>query len=300
MNKYPLKLTPVHKQTIWGGNRLKQEFLMQSSLENIAEAWMLTLRENEKNVIENGEYKGMTITEYLGGAEKFPLLIKLIDARDKLSVQVHPDDDYSLKNEGQLGKTEMWYIVDANPGATLVYGMNDKYTRKEIKEAADNGQLDEMLNFVPVEKGDLLFIPSGLVHAIGGGILIAEIQQNSDVTYRVYDYQRRDKEGNLRELHVDKALDVIKNFTSSEIDEIKFKNGENHNVDCEYFSVDIIDIKGRKELVSVGGMHLMCLNGTGEIDGYKISKGDSYFLPDGKEYLLDSDDGIKIIVSEAN
>ena len=187
MKKYPLKLSAVFKEIIWGGTRLKEEYGKVCDLDKLAESWELTVRPDGMNVITNGEYAGMTLGEYLGEEAKgFPLLIKLIDACDKLSIQVHPNDEYAMKNEGEYGKTEMWYIVDALPGSKLVYGLSG-YDPDTFRKALADGECEKYLNYVDVKKGDVFFIPSGCVHAIGAGILIAEIQQSSKVTYRVYD-----------------------------------------------------------------------------------------------------------------
>ena len=282
MNKYPLKLKPVYKEIIWGGNKLKTDFGKVCDLDKLAESWELTVRHDGMNIIENGEYTGMTLEEYLGAdAAGFPLLIKLIDACDRLSIQVHPNDEYAREKEGEYGKTEMWYIVDAEPGAKLVYGLKD-YDRETFAAAAKDGTLEKYLNFVDVHKGDVFFIPSGCVHAIGAGILIAEIQQSSNVTYRVYDYNRRGADGKLRPLHVEKALDVIVDYTPEQIEAIRFEDGfdDKYLANCRYFKVAHIfgdcDIAPSDEFI-----HVLCLDGVGTIDGYPLCKGDSYFIPAG-------------------
>jgi len=279
---YPLKLKAVHRSTIWGGRRLIDEYFKVCDLENLAESWELSCRKDAMNVIENGEYAGKELSWYYDKLTKdFPLLVKLIDANDKLSIQVHPDDDYARVHENQYGKTEMWYIVDAKPGAKLVYGLKN-YDKESFAEAAKTGDTEKFMNFVDVKKGDCFFIPSGCVHAIGEGILIAEVQQSSDVTYRVFDYNRRDKAGNLRELHVAKALDVIKDYTPEEMDNIRFEKSRSPEklVDCKYFSVEKHDVSGKLEMqVKDSFTHVLCLDGEGEIDGCKIAKGDSYLLP---------------------
>lgn len=282
MKKYPLKLSPAFKEIIWGGDRLKKDFGKVCDFEKLAESWELTCRYDGMNVIENGEYAGMTLGDYLGDeANGFPLLIKLIDACDRLSIQVHPDDAYAKEKEGEFGKTEMWYIVDADPGAKLVYGLKD-YDKETFAAAAKDGTLEKYLNFVEVHKGDVFFIPSGCVHAIGAGILIAEIQQSSNVTYRVYDYNRVGKDGKLRPLHVDKALDVIVDYTPEQIENIRFENGKTEGslANCKYFKVD--RLIGEQNLHADDSfLHVLCLDGEGNIDGYPMKKGDSYYLPKG-------------------
>jgi len=301
-NLYPLKLVPVCKEIIWGGTRLKSEYGKVSELDKIAESWELTVRGDGMNVIDNGEYKGMTLGEYLGDkAEGFPLLIKLIDACDKLSIQVHPDDDYAREKEGEYGKTEMWYIVDAEPGAKLVYGLKN-YNKDTFRAAVENGTLEDYMNYVDVKKGDVFFIPAGCVHAIGAGILIAEIQQSSNVTYRVYDYMRRGKDGKLRELHVDKALDVIIDHTEEGIEAIRYADGKDASslANCKYFKVDRYVLDGSMTLSADNGfLHILCLDGEGDIGGVSCKKGESILLPAGLTDVAVSGKGFEIITSSA-
>ena len=237
----PIKLQPIFKEIIWGGNRLKTDYNKKSSLSNIAESWELTVRDDGMNTIIGGEFNGMTMQEYIdkNGFEvvsnkpldRFPLLIKFIDAEDNLSIQVHPNDEYAMEKANSLGKTEMWYVIDAKPDAKLVYGLKPNCTIEDMRSAIENGTVEEKLNYVNVKKGDVFFIPSGLVHAIGAGILLAEIQQNSNITYRVYDYNRLGKDGKPRELHVEDALNVIVNRSEAEIDEIRYStNAKNDNL----------------------------------------------------------------------
>ena len=191
----PIKLQPVFKEIIWGGNRLKTDYNKKSELNNIAESWELTVRDDGMNTIVGGEFDGITMDKYINRngtgvitnkeIDRFPLLIKFIDAEDNLSIQVHPDDEYAMAKANSLGKTEMWYVIDAKPGAKLVYGLKPGCTTEDLKAAIKNGTVEEQLNYVNVKKGDVFFIPSGLVHAIGAGILLAEIQQNSNITYRM-------------------------------------------------------------------------------------------------------------------
>ncbi len=217
---YPLKLSPAFKDYIWGGTRLKTDFGKQSKLERLAESWELSCHKDGLCVIANGRYKGMTLaelieqlgTKILGSDcerfDDFPILIKLIDAHDNLSVQVHPDDDYALRVEGEHGKTEMWYVVDCDSDASLLYGFDHEITREEFARRIRDNSLLDVVNRVPVKKGDVFFIEAGTLHAIGKGILIAEIQQNSNTTYRVFDYGRVGADGKPRALHIDKAMDV--------------------------------------------------------------------------------------------
>lgn len=290
---YPLKLKSVLKDIIWGGTRLSQQFNKGESRQKIAEAWVLSCRDDGENVIENGEYAGKLLSEIYPDKDSFPLLIKLIDACDKLSVQVHPDDSFAKQEGIPAGKTEMWYIIDAEPGAKLVYGLSEgeKLSDSEIKAAAENGTLEKHLNYVEVKKGDVFFIPAGLVHAIGSGILIAEVQQNSNTTYRMYDYNRVGADGKTRELHIDKALRVINRNSSQLInnqsrivctDSVKYSR----ICSCSYFNVYTLSLeKATHKFNSENNMNfILCLDGKGTIihngTEYPFEKGDSYLLPE--------------------
>lgn len=215
-----LRLSPACKSYLWGGNKLKKEFHKSFSGPILAETWELSCHPDGPSTIVSGVHKGQTLREYLTEAgsqalgtncarfEDFPILIKLIDASKELSVQVHPNNAYAKKNEHQYGKTEMWYVIDCEPGAFLYYGLKKHVSKEEFRQHIADNTLDQILNAVSVHKGDTFFIAAGTIHAIGKGIVIAEIQQNSNVTYRVYDYGRIGADGKPRDLHVDKALDV--------------------------------------------------------------------------------------------
>ena len=322
MKKYPMLMKPVPKQIIWGGDRLKREYGKTADFDKIAESWELSVRDNAMCVISNGEYDGTPLGEYIShdklgtvgkNAEKydrFPLLIKFIDAADRLSIQVHPDNEYSLAHEGELGKTEMWYIIAADEGARLVYGLNDGCTVEDFARAVKEDRTEEMLNFVKVRAGEVYFIPSGQVHAIGSGILIAEIQQNSDVTYRVYDYKRRQPDGSLRQLHTAKAIDVIKLRTEEEINALRFSHGSKEGGDvlasCEYFTVRKYLTDGKTELYAgeESFVSVIVLESDGAVmicDGceYRIGKGESWFVPAGCGKITVNGKA-DIIVSEIN
>lgn len=319
MKFYPLKLIPDRKSIIWGGKQISELFNIGTKGENIAEAWMLTVRPDGVNVIENGEYAGTSLSEYIEkagqeniyGKDEFPLLIKIIDACDKLSVQVHPDDEYAKTHGLDAGKTEMWYILDAKPGATLVNGLKDGVNAQLVGEAAKSGKLEKYLNYTPVKKGDCFFIPAGLVHAIGEGILIAEIQQNSNTTYRIYDYERRDKNGNKRELHIESACEVIKekfDLENTRVNEVIYeKDGVKVTLLClcEFFSAKNHEIeKGNLISINTDGkmLHLMCVGGNGYIEcegeKYEFKKGDSYLIPLAiKEVKVYTEDKLEFISS---
>lgn len=270
---YPVKLNPVFKSAIWGGNRLNKN-------ESIAEAWLLTVRGDGMNTIENGIYKNMKLSDYLKSNEQnFPLLVKIIDAGDKLSIQVHPN------------KTEAWYIIDAGEDAQLVYGFKKNYTIEEIKQALDNNYIEDLLNYVNVKAGEIYFIPTGLVHAIGRNVLIAEIQQNSNITYRLYDYNRRQADGSLRDLHIEESLKSIKHFDNLKID----------TNDCEFFTFSKYVITTNMTISATDSFkHILCIDGNGYIDGEVLHKYDSYFIPQGLDNVnIYTDDKLSVIISQA-
>lgn len=304
MKRYPLRLTYIAKAAIWGGRRLALEWGKNGDGDNVAETWELSVREKEMAHILNGEASGMSLYDYIKavGADcvyagysidkPFPLLVKFIDAADRLSVQVHPDDIYSSEKENDVGKTEMWYIVDADEGAEIVCGLKDDVSEDDFARAVNEGRTGDVLSSVKVKKGESYFIPAGLVHAIGKGVLIAEIQQNSDLTYRVYDYDRVGKDGQKRPLHVGKALDVTRVWSAEDIDKEAFMRGKDVCggellANGRYFSVVKLCIDGDAliKVTEESFCHLLCVDGDAvlRVDGeeYAISKGDSYFLPAG-------------------
>lgn len=323
MKIYPLKLKPVTKKILWGGSFLSENFDIGEKGEKIAEAWMMTCRPDGNNIIDNGEYSGMTLDEFIkqntikavcGIEGEFPLLIKLIDARDRLSVQVHPDDAYAHCHGLDAGKTEMWYVVSAKPGAKLVYGLKDGANPdlSELEKRSKDGSFDEILNYVDVKKGDCFYIPAGLVHAIGAGIVVAEIQQNSNTTYRLYDYDRVGKDGNKRELHIKSASEVIKtDFEDNFIVNCVEEDSEDCNVvtlcSGPFFAAEKYLLKTGvcRSVCRDEMLNIMCLDGKGYItfmgEKYPASKGDSYLIPAnmGKFSVCSDSDDFEIIVSYA-
>lgn len=293
-----LKLKPECKEYIWGGRRLIEEYGKDFQGDVLAETWELSCHPDGPSRIANGAYAGKTLRQYIDEHGKsilgthcsrfqdFPILVKFIDAGDDLSVQVHPDDCYALQNEGQYGKTEMWYVVDAKEDAFLYYGFKTAVSKEELEKRIREDTLLEVLNPVPVQKGDVLFIESGTIHAIGKGILIAEIQQNSNVTYRVYDYGRVGKDGRKRDLHIGKALDVTNREPI-----VRTKSSYPHIADCDYFTVDKLNLDGsvmkRMEgFVSEDSFEsILILDGKGNISDreqdLEFCKGDSFFLDAG-------------------
>lgn len=300
----PLKLKPACQDYIWGGTRLRDEFGKESDLERLAESWELSCHPAGPAVIMNSVNKGMTLKEYLeqdwsarvgegaAGFSTFPVLIKLIDACQDLSVQVHPDDRYAREHEGgENGKTECWYIVDCEEGAALAYGFNRELTKEEFRASIQNGTLLDVVQLVPVNKGDVFFIEPGTLHAIGAGILIAEIQQNSNITYRVYDYDRVGLDGKPRELHIEKAVDVTKTWPAPPRRRRPLMQYEGYSADviadCQFFTTTELHITEEAAFAALGGVsytHLLCTAGDAALiydDGVvmPISKGDSVFLP---------------------
>lgn len=305
-----LKLKPSCKDYLWGGRRLAEEYGKEISGDILAETWELSCHPDGPSTILNGAYAGKTLAQYIKAEGKevlgvncrrfrdFPILIKFIDAKQNLSIQVHPDNRYALKNEGQYGKTEMWYVMDAGKDAFLYYGFKQEISKEEFARRIEEDTLLDVLNAVPVQKGDVLFIESGTIHAIGEDILIAEIQQNSNVTYRVYDYGRVGKDGKKRDLHIEKALAV-----TNRVPLIKSRSSYPHVADCDYFTVDKLNLDGRTMRRMEGYVSeesfvsILILDGQGTVscgerekDGsgrasqsksVSYRKGDSLFLPAG-------------------
>ena len=316
--KSVIKLQPVFKEIVWGGNRLKDDYGFQSDLNNIAEAWMLCARDDGDNVIVNGEHKGESFTEFVmnnkellgrkgSSYEEFPLLIKFIDAKADLSVQVHPDDEYARVHENSYGKTEAWYILDCDEGAELIYGFNKKLTPDEFRKSIEDNTFLNYVNKVKVKKGDVFFISAGTLHAIGSGILLAEVQQNCNTTYRVYDYNRM-VNGKPRELHVEKALDVtdtIPPTRSGDADgEPVVINDAVHQAlcSCEFFKMETIKINGEHSILvdNESFVSLLVLDGAGTLSDstqtMDIKAGDSIFVPaDCGEISFNGD--LKVLIS---
>lgn len=301
-----MRLLPTGKDYLWGGVRLREEYGKKINITPLAESWECSVHPDGPSYVANGEFKGQTLAEvlkqhqeYLGTKVKsceMPVLVKFIDAKEDLSVQVHPNDEFAMEHEHQKGKTEMWYIIEADKGANLVYGFQHKVTPKILYDAVKTGTLDKHLKKVAVHKGDTYFVPAGMVHGIGKGILIAEIQESSNVTYRVYDYNRVDKRGQKRELHLDKAMQVMNMTVTQDVSQkprlVKYYPGCSREVICccQYFEVERIQVtKG----FSFSVMHssfqvLMCLNGYGEVQTMdadqkpmRFGKGDTLFVPAG-------------------
>lgn len=306
-----IPLSPAGKNYLWGGNRLRTEYHKHLSCRPLAETWECSAHPDGASMVSSGEFAGKSLAdvlqihpEYLGENHrehgKFPILVKLIDAAQDLSIQVHPCDEYARIHEHDNGKSEMWYILDACEDASLIYGFRRNYSQQEIRTALAQGQILDCLQKIPVHKGDVFYIPAGTVHAIGKGILLAEIQENSNITYRVYDYDRKDQNGERRQLHIEQALAVMQ-LKPADRDNIKhsgnpgdsgnfqkIKNSQLRTLcECDYFRTDKINLIRNFEFsVSPASFQvLLCVDGTGilthpqESEIIKMQKGDCLFLP---------------------
>ncbi len=280
------KIVPAFFDNLWGGVKLREKYGKQTEKDPVAESWELSFHASGKSRLTDGRtIEEATKAEDLGvntqGFPFFPTLIKFIDARENLSVQVHPSDQYALKHENSFGKTEMWYIVEADEGAGIYLGFKKDVTEEEFKTAIREKTLMELLNFYPVKAGDCYFIPSGTLHAIGAGCLICEIQQNSNLTYRVYDYGRKDKNGKERELHVEKALLVTDLHRFQPISlQAESENGSILGV-SKYFTTTFVSVNGEKTLYLAGKsfVHITVVEGCGEIGGVACKTCESVFVP---------------------
>lgn len=300
----PFFLKPVGKDYLWGGNRLNEDFSKNIEMFPLAETWECSTHKEGPSLIKTGEYKGKTLKEvlkehpeYLGNHalrnNDLPILVKFIDAKQDLSVQVHPSDEYASINEnGEMGKTEMWYVIDAKENASLIYGLKHTISKERLRKSIQEGTLEKYLQRVSVKKNDVFFIEAGTIHAIGKGCLIAEIQENSNLTYRLYDYNRIDKNGNKRELHLEKSLEVAKLTKDEEplqpMRVLNYRPGcaKELLARCKYFEVyrmivtKEVNYKAHKDAFRV----LLCYKGCGTIhmeDGEILSffKGDCIFFP---------------------
>ena len=284
MPVYPL--TPACTDYLWGGGKLRTDFGIVSDKHPLAEAWVLSCHPDGPSRLPDGTSLPDFLAAHPGclgshcaGFAQFPVLIKLIDAKDNLSIQVHPSDRYALVHEGQYGKTEMWLVLDAEPGAFLYYGFEREISREEFVYRIKHNTLPEVLHAVPVHKGDCFFIPAGTLHAIGKGIVVAEVQQNSNVTYRVYDYGRLGADGKPRALHIEKALDVTDRRPA------KAPDFGPHLGRCPYFTADLAEAPFARTVDGTSFLSLLVLEGTGTLaaDGgtLPLKKGDSIFMPAG-------------------
>ncbi len=302
MTLYPLKFKPILKERLWGGTKLKEVLGKPIESDITGESWELSTVKGDISVISNGSLEGKTLQDLIESkgedllgksvvnrfGKEFPILIKFIDAKQDLSIQLHPNDELAKERHNSFGKTEMWYIMDADPKAKLIVGFNKDVTKEEYSESIDNDTLLDLLNYEQVKEGDTFFINTGKIHAIGAGVMLAEIQQTSDVTYRVFDFNRKDKEGNLRELHTELALDAV---DYEKKDDFKVFYNQDLNkvsemVDCPYFKTNFIQLTENLELdatkrdsftifMCVGG-EVIIKTSEGEVS---IKKGETALLP---------------------
>ena len=286
-----VKLKPAVKEYIWGGNYF-QKYNKGLGLARLSECWELSFRDADSSIIASGIDEGKLLNEVAAKEDigpvmerfpYFPLLIKLIDAKENLSVQVHPSDEYALKNENSFGKSEMWHIISANEGSGLYVGLNNNYSKEDIKKALKDGTILNYLNFFKVKPGDTFVINPGTIHAIGKGVRLIEIQQNSNITYRLFDYNRVDQNGNPRELHIAKALEVI-NYSKYEVQEIK----DGYLADNQYFTVRRIDFKDELKLSAneKSFISFTFIDGSGFVNDIPFNKFDTFFLPYKKDCLI--------------
>ena len=306
-----VKLDPAFKDNLWGGTKLRTVFGKKCDYDVIGESWELSAHPEGQSVIATGRYQGMLFNDYLSivgkeslgwkcqAQDRFPVLIKFIDAKQPLSIQIHPDDEYALEKEDEYGKNEMWYVYDAEPDAYLYCGLSKDTTKEEIAQRIKDNTITEILNKIPVQAGQVVMIKAGTIHAIGAGIMICEIQQNSNTTYRMYDYDRRDKFGNPRELHVEKALDVVDThaYEKDATSEVMIEENEDYSqerlVQCKYFECFKYEINTEVKIpvdeASFVSIIFLTGEGTISVDDYdesmQFKPGESYFIGAGKRTI---------------
>ena len=300
MKFYPLQFDPILKERIWGGEKLKTVLRKPITSKITGESWELSTVKGDVSVIANGDWRGKSLTDiinecpneilgtdvYARFGKQFPLLFKYLDAREDLSIQVHPNDELAKKRHNSFGKTEMWYIMQADENARIIVGFKEKSNPNDYLENLKNKTLLSILDNVKVKSGDAFFLETGTVHAIGAGLVVAEIQQTSDITYRLYDFDRKDVNGNTRELHVDLALEAINyNKVQTKKEYSKNINESNEVVDCPYFTTNFIPLDGVITVSKSGKTFTvyMCVEGTFEIEynnsKLQYKKGDTVLIP---------------------
>ena len=300
MKLYPLQFEPILKERIWGGTKLKDYLNKPITSNSTGESWEISTVENDVSVVSNGVYKGKSLndlinefpeailgtTVYAKFGKQFPLLFKYLDARDDLSIQVHPNDKLAKERHNSFGKTEMWYVMQADENARLILGFKEKSSAEEYVQNLKNKTLLTILDTKTVKQGEVYFLETGTVHAIGAGTLIAEIQQNSDITYRLYDFDRVDANGNLRDLHIDLALEAINYETvEAQKDYLKKENVSNSLVDCRFFTTNIIPLNGEVKVNKSQNSFTvyMCVDGSFEMtinkETFQYCKGDTLLIP---------------------
>lgn len=318
MNLYPLKFKPILKERLWGGTKLKDVLHKPIESDITGESWELSGVEGDISEVSNGDLSGTSLQSLMdehGEAllgksvverfgNDFPILIKFIDAKQDLSIQLHPNDELAKERHNSFGKTEMWYIMDADPGAKLIVGFNKDVEKGEYVKSLEEGTLTDLMNYEEVNEGDTFFINTGKIHAIGAGVLLAEIQQTSDVTYRVFDFNRRDKEGNLRELHTSLAVDAIdyEKKDDFKVEYVKNQDQVNSMVDCPYFKTDFLELTKsmKQDLTQRDSFTIfMCVGGAAQIkndwDSVAITKGETVLISASSTYVDIDTEGAKLL-----
>jgi len=318
MKLYPLKFNPILKERLWGGSKLNTVLGKPITTDITGESWELSTVKGDVSIVANGSLANTSLQELIetqGEAllgksvierfgTEFPILIKFIDAKQDLSIQLHPNDALAKERHDSFGKTEMWYIMDAEPDAELIVGFNKDVTKEEYAKSLENDELLELLNYEKVKEGDTFFINTGKIHAIGAGVMLAEIQQTSDVTYRVFDFNRKDKEGNLRELHTDLALDAI-DYRKKDDFKVHYKttaNESNSMVDCPYFKTNFIELTNNLSLDTKqrdSFTIFMCVGGgaTVKTEGGEVTlkKGETVLVPAATQTIELNSEGAKLL-----
>lgn len=318
MKLYPLKFQPILKERLWGGKKLKEVLGKPIQSDITGESWELSAVKGDISVVANGFLSGTSLQEIINKqpeqllgkdvvqrfGKDFPILIKFIDAKQDLSIQLHPNDELAKKRHNSFGKTEMWYVMDADEGANLIVGFNKDVTKEEYSDSLKHNTLLDLLNYENVKEGDTFFINTGKIHAIGAGVLLAEIQQTSDVTYRVFDFNRRDKDGNLRELHTELALDAM-DYDKKYDFKVTYKadaNVVNEMVDCPYFKTNFINLTQSLNLdISKRDSFTiyMCVGGSAKISTESgsalIHKGETILVPANSERISIHTSGAKLL-----
>lgn len=315
---YPLKFNPILKERLWGGTKLRE--VLNKTIENdiTGESWELSAVKGDISVISNGDLAGTSLQELINTktndllgksvAERFgtefPILIKFIDAKQDLSIQLHPNDELAKKRHNSFGKTEMWYVMDADQDAELIVGFNKDVAKEEYAASIENDTLLDLLNYEKVKEGDTFFINTGKIHAIGAGVLLAEIQQTSDITYRVFDFNRKDKNGNLRELHTEQALDAI-DYTKKDDFKVVYntqQNAVNTMVDCPYFKTSFIELTDslKQDVTNRDSFTIyMCVGGSATIKNEfgeaNLEKGETILVPALSKYIEIVSSGAKLL-----
>lgn len=314
----PIFFNSIYKDYLWGGTKIKEYFHKDTPYLKTAESWEIASNKNGTNQVKDGIYEGKTLEELFDDKSirtqifgkkcenltRFPILIKFIDAKANLSVQVHPDDEYAKRVENDIGKSEMWYVIDCKPNTKIICGLNDKAKNKEKLEILKDTNIESYFNYIDIQKNDVIYIPSGTIHAILADTLICEIQQNSDLTYRIYDWNRVDKNGKARQLHIDKAKEVIKKENNFQINHTKEEiYGIQNIIQTPYFSIDKVLINEKNSFIGYSNPNCFIavnvIEGMGTINNIKINQGDSFLIPANMgKYIFNGN--LKVLMSYIN